>query len=323
MPPIDEPRIFHVGFPKTGTTWVQTVVVPALRLVGAVEYALGQSEKGPAKWQVAAMHKAARGVILPEERQKLRIEFDHDSYFISAETWMGDSSLSHEARAEALAELMTHKTTILITARPLEGLLNSLFQEQLKSRLYASEEEFFSSQKTRYHAPRWHIEHLSLLDAIKAYRGKFDRVVVVDQNKLSGLDWLAELGFADSTIDLIREAAADQRARGNSSLGPLAVKFLLRINKLISLLALIADQKADARTSFSLLPNREKARELPARIAIVAKVKFLVPLLQRMSQNRAIRLASAHSLAERMGSTWQWEEIEAYAQMVGGITVLR
>lgn len=288
----NELRVLHIGFPKTGTTWVQEVLLPAVEKKSFCDKVIGQSRLSHLTGSLPAMHRLVRGVSLASDEVTLESIFHSKSFFVSAETFLGDSPLSPRERALEIAKYCAADTTILITVRDFSGLLSSLFQEQVKTRLYTSERQFLEGSPIGFHSPPWNLKALNLVEVVRGFSEKFARVVVVNSRLLSDLDWLTNLGFTPKETNILKSELGGPEVRKNTSLSSWQVNLILKVNKVISLLGLYLPKDMDAREPFSRLSIGAKLSQLPIRAGISLKTLFLVPLLQKFPNSGKFQITT-------------------------------
>ena len=303
-------RILHIGFPKTGTTWVQEVLLPQVEKASLCDKVIGQSRLSHLTDSLPAMHRLARGVSRASDNAILANIFHSKSFFVSAETFLGDSPLTPRDRALAVAAHCPTDITVLITVRGFSDLLSSLFQEQVKTRLYTSESQFLKGSPVSFHAPAWNLTALNLVDVVKAFSDNFERVVVLNAKHLSGLDWLAHLGFSPDQLTRLKSEVGGSSPRKNASLSSQQVRWILKLNKVITRLGSHLNKQKDARERFASLDKREKLQQLPTRIGISLKVLGLVPLLQKFPGSTKFQIsADLPPKVEALKSSWDEQRL--------------
>jgi hypothetical protein len=298
-------KVLHVGIPKTGTTWLQQVVLPILGETRIVDFSFGQS--GAARWSspLASLHKIARGQESTHDKEVLKALFSSGSFFVSAETLTGDSNLTQQERAAALSEVVPSDTTIVITVRDFRSWISSLFQEEIKSRLYSSEQQFMEGRPASFHCPAWNFGNVDVPELVRAYAQNFKKVVVINMDQLSHLDWLRRIGVPSSIVERIQDELQLRPKAKNVSLGARQVVWLLRLNSFLSWLARNLPEDEDARTRFVDLPMRQQIRQLWVRIGIALKITVVVPLLQAASTGKRFVIPQ-QSIDSRFGLTESW-----------------
>lgn len=316
-------KVLHVGIPKTGTTWLQQVVLPILGETRIVDYSFGQA--GAARWSgpLASLHKIARGRESTHDKEVLKALFSSGSFFVSAETLTGDSDLTQHERASALSEVVPSDTTIVVTVRDFRSWISSLFQEEIKSRLYISERQFIEGRPASFHCPAWNFENMGVHQVIEAYANHFDKVVVINRNQLSQLDWLSQIGVPEVISETIQDELQLRPKAKNESLGERQVALLLQFNSSLSWIARNLPEDADARTRFVDLPLRQQIRQLLVRVGIALKIRVVVPLLQAASTGKKFSI-SQHFIDSRFDLTnsWTMESIMTHFHKRKNVTLL-
>jgi len=316
-------KVLHVGTPKTGTTWLQQVVLPVLKATRVVDFYFGQA--GAARWSspLASLHKIARGQESEHDKEVLRDLFSSGSFFVSAETLTGDSNLTQQERASAVSQVVPTATTIVITVRDFRSWISSLFQEEIKSRLYSSEKQFIEGRPVAFHSPAWNFENVDLLEMIDAYAHHFDKVVVINRDQLSQLDWLGHIGVPPGMRERIRDKLQLRSKAKNESLGASQVAWLLRLNALLSRMARDLPKDADARTRFVDLPPRQQISQLLVRIGIALKIRVIVPLLQASNTGKKFSI-SQHLIDSRfdMTDSWTWQSLITHFRSSKNVTLI-
>lgn len=130
-------RVFvHIGLPKTGTTYLQTIVWSDRDALGAAGMLLPGRERRDHLWASCVVrddpHVARRHPRAPESWEVLRAE-------IAA--WDGDAVVSHEFFASAsrdqaarmVEQLAPAEVHVVVTARDFLGLFAASWQESLKN----------------------------------------------------------------------------------------------------------------------------------------------------------------------------------------------
>jgi hypothetical protein len=154
----------HVGFPKTGTSFLQQRCLPNLKNVHVVtQRPVGQPTTGVIEklWQVAARYPLF--VDMDETRaevNRLFREVTHDKILISSEHLIGDgiwSFYNHTHITEALHKLFpTGK--IILTIRRQDDFLESLYRQYVRSYHYPTIDSYLvytDHQFTDWIRPPW------------------------------------------------------------------------------------------------------------------------------------------------------------------------
>jgi hypothetical protein len=236
----DRPRAFvHVGLPKTGTSYLQSLVwgnLPGLREQGLVVVpdpgATAQGKPG------AEVMLAARG-RLKAGRDPLGAEEVLDRFAAEVDA-VGDADvlLSQEqlagctrAQVRTLLERFGDRDVhVVATARAVSRQVPSAWQERVKTRSTTSFPDFVEAVRDRTEEARGFWRNQDLPAVLQRWGQSLPpgRVHVVTVPAASGADGLAARFFGVLGVDHTRLHAAETRS--NTSLGAVQAELLRRVN---------------------------------------------------------------------------------------------
>ena len=224
---------FHVGLPKTGTTYLQTLMWnnrDELRQQGVL--LPGHS---------ARQHLWASGVVREDpniDRRGPRARHAWDELVQEINAWDGTAVVSHEFFAAASAEqaaraagaLGDAEVHVVVTARELLSLVTARWQEFVKNGSTVPIDDYPVREETTPH-DEWDWGSLDLADVLGRWSSAAprDRVHVLtlpgpeEPRETLWLRFAALVGFDPSTCDATEAAQ-------NESLGVVEVELLRRVN---------------------------------------------------------------------------------------------
>lgn len=240
MSPAQAPRAFlHVGLPKTGTSYLQSLAwanLPELRRQGLVVV----PDPGPTAQgrPGAEVMLAARGRLKPG-RDSLTAEEVLDRLAAEvADAGEADVLLSQEQLAgctrkqvRALLERFGDREAhVVVTARALSRQVPSAWQERVKTRSTVPFEDFVVAVRDRTEDAKgfWRNQDLPAALTRWGHTLPADRVHLVTVPPESGTNELASRFFGVLGVDHLRLQAA--QTRSNTSLGAVQAELLRRVN---------------------------------------------------------------------------------------------
>lgn len=240
MPRTGPPRAFvHVGLPKTGTSYLQSVVwanLPELRSQGlvVVPEPVGSTSKAQAGTQVmlavrgrlvAGHDPETAAQVLDRFAAEVRAAGDAD-VLLTQEQLAACSSDQAQALLERLGEREVH---VVATARAVSRQVPSAWQERVKTRSTTSYADFVAAARDRGDAARGFWRNQDLLAVLARWGGSVPaaRVHVVTVPTGAG-DTLDARYFGVLGVDHTRLQA--ERTRSNTSLGVVQAELLRRVN---------------------------------------------------------------------------------------------
>jgi hypothetical protein len=229
----------HVGLPKTGTSYLQSLVwgnLAELRAQGLVVV----PDPGPtARGKPGAdVMLAARGRLKPG-RDPLTVDDVLDRFaaevaaagdadvLLTQEQLAGCTRKQVRALLERFGEREVH---VVVTARAVSRQVPSAWQERVKTRSTTGFEDFVDAVRDRTDEAKgfWRNQDLPAVLARWAHALTPDRVHVVTVPPASGSDRLAARFFGVLGVDHARLQAGE--ARSNTSLGAVQAELLRRVN---------------------------------------------------------------------------------------------
>lgn len=267
---------FHVGLPKTGTTYVQSVLW-ANRNALADQGVLYPG--GPREHLWASLSVRERPGLAARSPEA---EGAWDRVVERIAAWEGDALVSHEffgsASADqaerALAAVAPAETHVIVTARDLLSVLSSYWQEYVKHGFESTLEEFPPGAEP---GDEWGWEALDLPGVLRRWGGTLpvDRVHVLVLPAPEAPRETLVLRFAELLGADASEFSFDQ-ARENTSLGLVEAELLRRIGPYLSgfgsaldrgvwIRGFLAHRILVPRSGERFLPSEARVAELEAR----------------------------------------------------------
>lgn len=302
-------KVLHIGFPKTGTTWVQSQLLK-LNFEEEPPFIFGQSREAANSTFLRCLHRLVRGMESPEDITFLRNQISR-GFVISAETILGNSTLSMPERISKLKLVFPPQTRVVITYRNFAELLVSLYQEEVKNKLYSSEDQFLGVQTTGSQSPwsdPWNVGKLDFRSLVSAALDSFDEVILVDAKNVMAMDWLVyAVHQFDSRVGI--DAQLHDR-RQNVRLRNWQVHFLERLNAFLTYLSPDVEILTAYGTPLSEIRFSALLRELPLRIGTYVKRAFLIPTFAKfLPFGNKFESASLKQYSLGMNHLWDVEEI--------------
>ena len=230
-------RALHIGYPKTGTTYLQSRVLGPLHLAGMLQGYAGNNgrdrshKKRPLNFAFASI---GNGSTTDYQAQAIRSFFcSTKEYFVSVEATLGNFRAGSSAEfAHKLSRHVPKDTEIVITLRQFGTYFDSAYQQEVKGDFLEDPKEFFTGvgPKKRHKLRRHKV--LSLvkydLDAlVSALLERFEAVVLIDVSQEKYLIWLAEqIGATEAEIRTVIASTPVTTKNVNASLSRRSVKLL-------------------------------------------------------------------------------------------------
>ena len=279
---------FHVGLPKTGTTYLQTILwnnADELRRQGVLLPGFGPRQ-----------HLWASGVVREDpkiDRRGPRARHAWDVLSEQVNGWTGTAVISHEffagateeQAARAMADLRDAEVHVVVTARDTLSLVTARWQEFVKNGATAPIDEYPKSDRTDPHN-EWDWGSMDLADVLARWGATLppQRVHVLTLPEPTEPRETLWLRFADLLgIDPARCDASSSEQ--NESLGVVEVELLRRVNadlegfgravdRGVWIRGYLAQGKLVPRRGEKFWPSPARVEELRARSErVVAAVK--------------------------------------------------
>ncbi|MGZ5418799.1 MAG: hypothetical protein ACXWDI_16680 [Nocardioides sp.] len=224
---------FHIGLPKTGTTYLQTILWnnrEVLNRQGVLLPGFGPRQ-----------HLWASGVVREDpkiERRGPRARFAWEVLREQVNNWDGTAVISHEffagatkeQAARAMTELGRSEVHVVVTARDTVGLVTARWQEFVKNGSTTRIDDYPAGDETSPH-DEWDWGSMDLADVLDRWGATLppERVHVLTLPKPDEPRDTLWLRFAELLgIDAAECDASSSQA--NESLGVVEVELLRRIN---------------------------------------------------------------------------------------------
>jgi hypothetical protein len=224
---------FHVGLPKTGTTYLQTILwnnQDELRRQGVLLPGFGPRQ-----------HLWASGVVREDpkiDRRGPRARHAWQVLRDQVNAWDGTALISHEffagataeQAARAMAELTGTQVHVVVTARDMVSLVTARWQEFVKNGSTTPIDRYPAREETDPH-DEWDWGSMDLADVLRRWGASLppERVHVLTLPKPTEPRETLWLRFADLVgIDASRCDASGSQV--NESLGVVEVELLRRVN---------------------------------------------------------------------------------------------
>lgn len=329
-------KILHIGYPKTGTTFLQTRIFGPLYLAGRIPAYVG-NDGTKHKHYRDPVHLALRRVGRGESSQEVTSivrDFlaDNPHFVISVEGIIGQSSDSDLSKLSGrLFDLFGEDTEIVITVRDLDAYFDSLYQEMVKGDLVTSPEDAFFPRSDRLQARKNLAPDFAKYDLdrlVTAMRQFFNRVTLIDAKLPGYMIWFSErTGVPREDLEALVRAKEGSKRGLNESLSAEWVFTLALVNKVLRRLLLLIGAK-----SFINYPMPEEKRaftnlERWRRLAVSASMLFklwarsLVRGLNQLMPKRP-KYKLPLDLRERIQGLVPRSELLTQVREAGGILTL-
>ncbi len=267
---------FHVGLPKTGTTYLQTILWnnrDELRRQGILLPGFGPRQ-----------HLWASGVVREDpkiDRRGPRARFAWDVLRDQVNDWDGTAVISHEffagateeQAARAMADLAGAEVHVVVTARDTVSLVTARWQEFVKNGSTARIDDYPAREETTPH-DEWDWGSMDLAEVLGRWGATLppERVHVLTlprPDEPRDTLWLRFAGLLG--IDAARCDASSSEA--NESLGVVEVELLRRVNADLEGFGRAVDRGTWIRGYLAqgkLVPRKgEKFWPSPERVAVL------------------------------------------------------
>ena len=235
-------KALHIGYPKTGTTYLQSRVLGPLSLAGMLQGYAGNNgrdrshKKLPLNFAFASIGSAS---TTDYQAQVMRSFFSSNSeYFISVEAVLGNFRAGSAAEfAQRLSRHVPNDTEIVITLRQLDSYFDSAYQQEVKNDFLEDPEEFLTDvgPKKRHKLRRHKVLSLIKYDLdslVSALLERFEAVVLIDVSQEKYLTWLAmQIDVKEAEIRTVIASTPVTVTNVNASLSRRSVKFLEIFNR--------------------------------------------------------------------------------------------
>jgi hypothetical protein len=179
---------------KTGSTTLQETIFPLIP-----EFRNNVVFNPPQLW---GQLRQLLEVSSPREENEFRSLFRSSRHFISMEQLVGYNPDSWLERAESNLRLFGKQSTIVITARPTDEWLRSLYQQEVHTRLTLSPKSFFvnkssyndlQSNRDRGFPNHFNVDGFDLRYLYQLYSDRFESVHLVPYSQVFELNFLATI----------------------------------------------------------------------------------------------------------------------------------
>jgi hypothetical protein len=267
---------FHIGLPKTGTTYLQTILWnnrEALNRQGVLLPGFGPRQ-----------HLWASGVVREDpkiDRRGPRARFAWEVLREQVNDWDGTAVISHEffagatkeQAARAMADLGRSEVHVVVTARDTVSLVTARWQEFVKNGSTARIDDYPASDETSPH-DEWDWGSMDLADVLARWGATLppERVHVLTLPKPDEPRDTLWLRFAE-LLGIDAAACDASSSQANESLGVVEVELLRRVNADLEGFGRAVDRGTWIRGYLAqgkLVPRRgEKFWPSPDRVAVL------------------------------------------------------
>ena len=267
---------FHIGLPKTGTTYLQTILWnnrEVLNRQGVLLPGFGPRQ-----------HLWASGVVREDpkiDRRGPRARFAWEVLREQVNDWDGTAVISHEffagatkeQAARAMADLGRSEVHVVVTARDTVSLVTARWQEFVKNGSTARIDDYPAGDETSPH-DEWDWGSMDLADVLDRWGATLppERVHVLTLPKPDEPRDTLWLRFAE-LLGIDAAACDASSSQANESLGVVEVELLRRINADLQGFGRALDRGTWIRGYLAqgkLVPRRgEKFWPSPDRVAVL------------------------------------------------------
>jgi hypothetical protein len=240
-------KVLHIGYPKTGTTFLQSRLFGPLAISGVIPSYIGDDGMSrkhvtdPAWW---ALIRIGRGDISAHQRALLNnFVSDHPSFLISVEGILGKSAdLDLVQYSQRLASIFDSDTEILISVRSWDTYFSSLYQEMVKEDFVSGPEDaFFPAGDPKAGPARksfyTNFAQFNLDELVAALSKDFKKVTIIDAKLPGYLIWLADqTGVSVSQLEELIQLKANSKIGKNESLSKELVRLVEIVNRILRMI---------------------------------------------------------------------------------------
>lgn len=253
--------VVHVGLGKTGTTSLQQLVFPLI-----------PNFRNEVVYNAPKVIKSLRNLLQvnpqPREENEFRAAIDNGRHrhFISLEALTGWNPATWEERADRNLRLFGSHARIIITARPTEEWLRSVYQQKVHEGNVISPESFFLREEEydrmeSFLAPkvlsRFNVDSFDLERLYNLYCDRFESVFLVPFYQLERLDFLGNIfGLTEDKLAPLRRVLAGGRLH-NRAYSSTAMALTFQREKLLGVFGLASRGSNEDAIHRSLTSARE------------------------------------------------------------------
>lgn len=270
--------IVHIGLGKTATTSLQRNVFPN---IPSIRDEVIYNDKA----LIAQLR--FRNLMTAIEEEKFQTAFRLRQNFISYEALVDRDPRNWKAAAEKNLRLFGRDTTIIITVRPTESYLCSVYQQVVHEGNVWSPVEFFVNHEEfdrmapllpQFGLIKFDVDSFNLELLHQLYSERFSKVVIVPLSTVSKLEFAKKIFYLnDEELNFLKSKMKNARIH-NRSYSRSAMKLTMKREKLLNMIGLMSFGSAaqeivtradtDSRSAFRDLNFVEKLRNVPKRIII-------------------------------------------------------
>jgi len=268
--------VVHIGLGKTATTSLQRNVFPYLPSVR--DEVIYNDEALIAQLRY-------RNLMTVIEEEKFQTAFRLSQNFISSEGLVDWNPRNWEAAAEKNLRLFGRDTTIIITVRPTESYLCSVYQQMVhEGNVWSPIEFFVNYEEYDRMVPllpqsgliKFDVDSFNLELLYQLYSERFSKVVIVPLSTVSNLDFVKNIFYLnDAEVNFLQSKMKNGRIH-NQSYSRSAMALTLKREKLLNIIGLMSFGSAakeivtradiESRSAFRDLNFFDKLRSAPKLI---------------------------------------------------------
>ena len=225
-------KIVHIGFGKTGTTYLQNFVFPKISKILDIPYIEfdGYYDK-----------KVKKKKIRYSPLENYSIKKLPEKFFMSSEDLIGIKwQMEEMTRAFEINQNFFDKDcTILITIRRPSDIFNSIYIQNIHNFNLVEERSFFINKNqqnlTEDDEKKFNLFNFSYKTIIDLYKSFYHKVIVIKYEEISNLKFLKKILPKDNQIISKAEFAIGKNKEINKSFSRIGVKTFFFLNNFFNL----------------------------------------------------------------------------------------
>lgn len=240
-------KILHIGYPKTGTTFLQSRIFGPLSIANKIPAYVGndgrlRSRHRRDKVFLSLSNLGKRDFTQSQELNISSFLNSHSNFLISVEGILGNLEINLEEFSIRLKQLFQSDTEVVITVRDLDYYFDSWYQQRVKTDFVVSPRDFFFPTDypevlnvRKSTKPNFAIYDIDAL--VTALLKSFNTVTLIDARFSGYISWISrKSGIPSEEFEYLIRKRAKSRRGTNESLSQNWIHFLEIVNKVFQMI---------------------------------------------------------------------------------------